>query len=309
MSELILHHYDFSNYSEKVRIALGFKSLSWVSVIVPPVLPKPNLVALTGGYRRAPVLQIGADVYCDTRLILKEIDRRHEEPSLFPQGLAGTANAVAAWAEGPLFRSVMLYAWGTNHDLMPRELSEDRARMRGLPTPTVASIERAAARSAPLVRTQLPFVEDMLSDGRPWLCGAKFTVADLAVYHAAWFLTDRSLRLAHELERFELLRSWMSRVGALGHGQRRSMTDKEALDIARSSAPLPSRASRRQPEDPEIGSIVEISAVDYAKDGIVGRLEFLDDDEVAISIEHDHVGAIVVHFPRIGFEMRMARIR
>lgn len=307
MSELILHHYDFSNYSEKVRVVLGFKSLDWASVIVPPVLPKPDLVALTGGYRRAPVLQIGADIYCDTRLILKELDRRYPEPTLFPQGQTGLANAVAAWAEGPLFRSVMLYAWGTNHDLMPKELFEDRARMRGLPTPSERSVERAAARNAALVRAQLPFVEDMLSDGRMWLCGAQFTVADLAVFHAMWFLTDRSARLAHELDRFELLRSWISRVRNLGHGRPQPMSAEEALGIAKSSRPLPSRESVRHPEDPEIGSVVEICAADYAKDSIIGRLEFLDDDEVAVSTENDRVGNVVVHFPRIGFELRTAR--
>ena len=225
MSDLILHHYDFSNYSEKVRVALGFKSLDWASVTIPPVLPKPNLALLTGGYRRAPVLQIGADIYCDTRLILQELERRHGEPTLFPRGHIGLANAVSAWAEGPLFRSVMLYAWGTNHDLMPPELFEDRARMRGLPTPSVTSVERAAARNAPLVRTQLPFIEDMLGDGRPWLCGERFTVADLAVFHAMWFLTDRSSRLAYEFDRFESLRVWMSRVRDFGHG-RHSVHDR-----------------------------------------------------------------------------------
>jgi glutathione S-transferase len=105
MSELVLHRYDFSNYSEKVRVALGYKSLEWSSVIVPPVTPKPDL---TGGYRRAPVLHIGADIYYDTRLILRELERRHPLPSLYPPGQNGLANAVAAWAEGPLFRSVML---------------------------------------------------------------------------------------------------------------------------------------------------------------------------------------------------------
>jgi len=309
MSDLILHHYDFSNYSEKVRVALGFKSLDWASVTIPPVLPKPNLALLTGGYRRAPVLQIGADIYCDTRLILQELDRRHGEPTLFPRGHIGLANAVAAWAEGPLFRSVMLYAWGTNHDLMPPELFEDRARMRGLPTPSVTSVERAAARNAPLVRTQLPFIEDMLGDGRPWLCGERFTVADLAVFHAMWFLTDRSSRLAHEFDRFESLRVWMSRVRDFGHGRPRSMTAEEALDVAKSSRPLPSRPSVRQPEDPEVGSMVEIRAADYAKDAIVGKLEFLDDDELAVSTQNDRVGSVVVHFPRIGFEMRIARER
>jgi Glutathione S-transferase, N-terminal domain len=39
-AELILHHYNFSNYSEKVRLVLGLKGLSRRSVDIPPVLPK-----------------------------------------------------------------------------------------------------------------------------------------------------------------------------------------------------------------------------------------------------------------------------
>ena len=39
-AELILHHYDFSNYSEKVHLVLGLKGLFWWSVAIPPVLPK-----------------------------------------------------------------------------------------------------------------------------------------------------------------------------------------------------------------------------------------------------------------------------
>ncbi|MGY3492508.1 glutathione S-transferase family protein [Bradyrhizobium sp. USDA 4502] len=304
MSGLILHHYDFSNYSEKVRVALGYKSLEWSSVIVPPVIPKPDLTALTGGYRRAPVLQIGADIYCDTRLILRELERRYPQPSLFPSGQTGIANAVAAWAEGPLFRSVMLYAWGTNHDLMPHELFEDRARMRGLPVPSVKSVERAAARSAPLVRTQMPFIEDLLADGRQWICGTNVTVADLAIFHAMWFLTDQSPRLSHEFDRFERLREWMLRMKGFGHGRSQTMTAGAAIEIARASSPSAPRASVLQPEDPELGSLVEIRAADYARDAIAGTLVLVDDDELAVSLRGDRAGDIVAHFPRIGFELR-----
>jgi glutathione S-transferase len=306
MPDLILHHYDFSNYSEKVRVALGYKSLEWSSVTVPPVAPKPDLTALTGGYRRAPVLQVGADIYCDTRLIIRELDRRHPRPTLFPPGETGLANAVAAWAEGPLFRSVLLYAWGTNHDLMPPELFEDRARMRGLPVPSVRSVERAAARNAPLVRAQMPLIEDMLGDGRPWICGKNVTVADLAVFHAMWFLTDRSPRLSHEFDRFELIRHWMSGMRAFGHGRSRPLAADAAIEIAQASSPATPRTSKRQPEDPDLGSLVEIRATDYANDAIAGRLALLD-DELAVSIRRDRVGDIVVHFPRIGFEMREIR--
>jgi len=70
MSDLILHHYEFSTFSHKVRTALGAKGLAWRSVDIPGMPPRPLLNPLTGGYRRAPVLQLGADIYCDTHLIL-----------------------------------------------------------------------------------------------------------------------------------------------------------------------------------------------------------------------------------------------
>lgn len=305
MVQLILHHYDFSNYSEKVRVTMGYKSLDWGSVAIPPVMPKPDLVPLTGGYRRAPVLQIGADIYCDTRLILREIEGRAPSPTLYPKGSMGMANAISAWAEGQLFRPVMLYAWGTNHDVMPQELFEDRARMRGLSKPSVAAVKRAAARNAPLVRLQLPFIEEMLVDGRRWICGNCFSVADIAVYHAMWFLTDRSRRLAHELDPFEALSVWMKRVGEFGHGRPLTMSADDALDVARSAVPAPPCPSRPQPEDPEPGSTVEIRAADYAKDPIVGTLDCIDDDKISIRTFNDRVGEIAVHFPRIGFELRL----
>ena len=69
MNELILHHYPTSPFAEKIRLVLGYKQLSWKSVIIPMMMPKPDVVSLTGGYRRTPILQIGADVYCDSALI------------------------------------------------------------------------------------------------------------------------------------------------------------------------------------------------------------------------------------------------
>ena len=62
MTELILHHYPGSPFSEKVRVVLGMKGMRWRSVMVPSLLPKPDVVALTGGYRRSPFMQIGADI-------------------------------------------------------------------------------------------------------------------------------------------------------------------------------------------------------------------------------------------------------
>src|SRR5947199_3130106 len=98
MSDIILHHYESSPYSEKIRLAFGIKGLAWSSVQIPRIMPKPDLMPLTGGYRRTPVMQIGADIYCDTRLILPEIDARHPSPSLEPD--PANDNALAWSAEG-----------------------------------------------------------------------------------------------------------------------------------------------------------------------------------------------------------------
>ena len=61
MSDLILHHYPTSPFAEKVRLILGFKGLAWKSVFIPMIMPKPDVIALTGGHRRTPLLQIGAE--------------------------------------------------------------------------------------------------------------------------------------------------------------------------------------------------------------------------------------------------------
>jgi glutathione S-transferase len=250
--ELILHHYDFSNYAEKARLALGYKGLAWRGVIIPPVAPKPDLMPLTGGYRRTPVLQIGADVYCDTRLILRELERRKLQPSLYPGGTTALADMIAYWAEHQFFRLVSLHVSGINSDLLPPGLQADRSRMRGLPLPTAATVLRAAMRNAPFVRAQLPSIEGLLS-GHPWIAGTQVTVADFAVYHPLWFMTARSQRLAHELAPYPRIADWMERMRAFGHGTSSPMTATEALNVAAAAQPATPRASNPFDEDPPLG--------------------------------------------------------
>jgi glutathione S-transferase len=304
--ELILHNYDFSNYSEKVRLALGYKNLAWRWVTVPPVAPKPDLMPLTGGYRRTPVLQIGADIYCDTRLILAELDRRHPQPPLFPERSRAIAAAIAFWAETQLFRPISLYVSGTNADVLPDNLQADRSQMRGLPVPDAATVARAARRNAPAVRVQIAMVEEMLADGRTWIIGPDVTIADFAIYHALWFITGRTDRLQHELAPYPHIARWMDRMRAFGHGQVQPMSAADALGIAREATPAPRRPSARFDEDPQLGAAVRIRADDYGRDAIEGELAFIDRDEIAIRRHDRQVGDVVIHFPRLGYDLRAA---
>src|SRR6201994_303383 len=134
--EIILHHYDTSPFSEKVRVMLGIKGLSWRSVIQPTIMPKPELIPLTGGYRRIPVLQIGADVYCDSQVILAELEAR-------PAVVKGADWAVNLWADRLFFQVTVAVVFGEIGDHVPAAFIADREKLSGRPF-DIAAMKAAA---------------------------------------------------------------------------------------------------------------------------------------------------------------------
>ena len=191
MTDLILHHFDQSPFSEKVRLVLGLKQLSWKSVKVPIRLPKPDAVALTGGYRRTPFLQIGADIYCDTALMCRVIDRLAPEPPLYPPAATGMQHVLAQWADTALFWASVPYTLqpaGFAHafgNVPPEEiqaLAADRAAM-------TAGMRRATLTDATAQLTgYLGWLESILAPGQAFLLGDRPCIADLAVAHPLWFI-------------------------------------------------------------------------------------------------------------------------
>src|SRR5437588_5600390 len=114
---LILHHYDASPFSEKIRKIFGLKGLKWRAVEQPSIMPKPDLVPLTGGYRRIPVMQIGADIYCDTQVILAELEARQARPAV----VRGADWAVNLWADRLFFQVTVAVVFGEIGDHVPAE--------------------------------------------------------------------------------------------------------------------------------------------------------------------------------------------
>lgn len=304
-SPLILHHYGFSSFSEKIRLVLGLKGLTWQGVVIPSVAPKPKLTPLTGGYRHTPVLQIGADIYCDTRLIAREIDRRFPTPPLCPPHLIGHASAIEAWAERDVFWPLARYVSGLNAAHTP-DMNADRAALRGKQPPSVERLRRVAHESFNLVETQIPRIEAMLSDGRPHILGDVPTLADFAVYHGLWFLSAMPIDCSGFLHSFPHILAWMPRIQAIGHGTSSDLTADDALEIARTATPEPVRRSSPAAFDLAVGTEASIRPDDYTTASVTGTLVFSDADEIAIRRQDAIVGDVVVHFPRIGYTYRAA---
>lgn len=307
MSDLILHHYDFSNFAEKARLMLGFKGLAWRGVEIPPIAPKPNLTPMTGGYRRTPVLQDGADLWCDTRLIARELERRVPMPSLFPTDSRGAAEPLAWWAEHQLMRPMALYVSGINADHMPAGLHEDRARLHGLPEPSIEAVRSAATRNLHLVRPQLRWLADMLRDGRPYLLGEQPCIADFACYHVVWFLRGRKVDCSTELAPYPKLLAWRDRMAAIGHGRRTDAEPTEGLATARAARPAPPLPSDPQEGDPKPGERARVRAADNGRDWVEGEVLFIDAHEISLLRSDRQVGEVAVHFPRLGYDWRRQR--
>ena len=129
MTDIILHNYPQSPVAEKVRVALGIKKLPWYSVEIPRLAPKPKLTKLTGGYRRTPVMQIGADIYCDTQCILKELERRFPSPTFFPTKDRGLIWSLSRWTDGALFDLAVKIILGSAGENLPEDFAKDRGRL------------------------------------------------------------------------------------------------------------------------------------------------------------------------------------
>ena len=305
MSDLILHHYAGSPFSEKVRLVLGFKRVTWKSVTVPMMLPKPDVIALTGGYRRAPFLQIGADIWCDTALMCRVIDQLAPQPPLYPDAAGGVQNVIAQWADTTLFWTAIPYTMqpaGLQHIFAgaPPEVVKafiaDRAAMTaGMKRPGTADAKAHLA-------SYFGWLERELGDGRPFLCGSAACIADFAVAQSPWYIR-RVPSVATVLAPFPRLLAWFERVREFGHGSYETMTGGDAIGVARAATPA-GPLSFDDSQGFARGDEVTVTPTDYAQDPVAGRLVGLAHDEVAIERDDERAGRVVVHFPRIGYRLK-----
>jgi glutathione S-transferase len=293
--DLILHHYWISPYAEKVRCILGFKGLPWKSVLIPIVMPKPDLLALTGGYRKTPVLQIGADVFCDTDLIARVLDAVQPDPPLFPDGTEGLCYALGAWQQQLFALAVEML--GLSGAPLPDNFVEDRQKMFDSGLDVGRMIQELPAKRDQL-RAKLDIIERQLGDGRRFVLGERPSLADFSLYHPIFAL--RSLPATTVvLEPFSGVRAWADRIAGFGHGVYEEMSSAAAVELAR--AATPQTASSSDPGDPNSrrpGERVSVVHADFGRDPVVGEIVASSVHEIAIRRRDERAGEVIVHLPR-----------
>jgi glutathione S-transferase len=298
--EIILHHYDTSPFSEKVRVMLGLKGLAWRSVIQPVIMPKPDLIPLTGGYRRIPVMQIGADVYCDSQVILAELEARAPKPAV----IRGGDWAVNLWADRLFFQATVAVVFGEIGEHVPKSFLEDREKLSGRPF-DLQAMKAAAGPMKTQWRAQAAWIEQGLG-GENFLGGATPSLADIAAYMNIWWLGAAASGIAATLLKgLPKTLAWRDRMAALGHGDRKEMAPSEALKVAMSNSP-----GATPPSDPDEAfkprDAVVVRADDYGRDAVEGSLVSLTSDRIVVARECGELNLIQVHFPRVGYVLTAA---
>jgi glutathione S-transferase len=307
MQQPILHHYPMSPFAEKVRLILGFKGLKWYSVMIPNIMPKPDLTALTGGYRKTPVLQIGADIYCDTALIADVIEARAPRPTLYPSGIASASRILAQWADSTLFWTAIPFTMqpagiaklfeGVAPEAI-KAFGDDRNVFRAN-MPRMRAADANAAFALYLER-----LEETLGK-QSFFFGSAPSIADFSIYHCLWFVT-RGGPVAKILESFPALQDWRARLAAFGHGTHEKIDSGAAIAIAHDTAAEKSLGNL-DTHGLALGDRVIVAATDTGVEPIEGTLYGATKTQISIAREDPRAGFVVVHFPRLGFELRRAK--
>jgi len=303
VAELILHHYPESLFSEKARAMLNARGLAWRSVIIPMIMPRPDTIPLTGGYRRTPVLQVGADVFCDTAIIAAYLDDKGAGTTFYPAASRLAAQTLARWVDTELFWAAVTLRFQPQN---AGSFFADTKAAAAFAADRADFSQGATIRQTPLgeamprYQTFMDELDAQLSDGRAWLFGSEWTIADFSVYHVVWFVHAAGA-MAPDLARRPAAKAWFERMRKFGETPGEPMTGQQALDVAAASTPAPVAHAASDLPDIPVGALVDVGPTDYGVMPSRGELVHCDTARIVISRDHDRTGRVNVHFPRHGF--------
>jgi glutathione S-transferase len=201
---VILFTYDISVFGRKMDWYFALSKLPYFHCIVLNRLPRPVLEKLNIQYRRIPILAIGRDIYCDTRLIIDKLEQ------LFPENAIGSKSPFEKGLEhvfenwlvdgGPFARTAGIIPPKAVRALDPAWI-QDRINMSGRKF-DAETLALGRPESLSHVRMYFNQMEnELLADGREYLLGGKEpTLTDIhGIWTFDWALQGK-MHMADELE-------------------------------------------------------------------------------------------------------------
>ncbi len=304
----ILHRSLQSPYAQKVMAMMGYLDQNYQSVLAPKGMPRPIQSALVGPYaRRIPVLQIGADLYCDSELINHILASRAGRSELHAYANPDRAREWIARieTEGAFAMLGAFGPWelicGYFRNMPPQHAFKfvaDRAKLaRKLEVPG-KGLTRAEKDN--LARIWLGALDAQLSKHAFLLSDVAPTSVDFTAYTMIWY--HQSINgLARAQKRPHLL-DWFERMQAFGIGSMTEVSGAKALDIATRATPAPIPEQMLQSE--RIGQVIHFQNGGFQptmNQPVEGTLVGEDDRSLILYRQSADLGALHVHFPKLWY--------
>lgn len=305
MSDLILHHYWPSPFAHKIRLALGLADISWKSVEIPRVPPKPLLMPLTAGYRRTPVLQNGADIYCDTQIIVRAISEFSVASALLPKRQRGQILAFTDWLDGTVFNLAARVIITSALDTAPPEFIQDRGGLYFGPNWTPEGLKAQLPGVIRQLAAHLDSINQGLSDTGGYLTESP-SYADVTIAYVAWFIRGRWDVGPEFLSQFPSVERIERDVHKQSTDRHEELPAESALMTALQAESIAPRGVEAQiGSGLSEGMRVSIRPQAETTDPpIIGCLRYLDRARVSIDHQDPQVGNVVVHFPVAGYQIQ-----
>lgn len=301
----IIHHYPQSPASEKVRAFLGLKGIEWKSVIIPRIPPKPKLTALTGGFRLTPVMQIGADIYCDTTCIISELESRYPDPEMIPPGMPSAEWHMGGADDVELFKTAIAIVFSDGLDHMPRGFAQDRIGLYFDGADKNSYFTDNLSNNLDIIRAYFDKIDTAVASNQ-YVRGDAPSVSDAVGYYIAWFLRGRYSGGPDLIATFPLLESWEARIRNIGHGKEVHYSDDAALEDGKSNSPVVGLGvTASDTFGLELGQNISVRPADDENVSI-GSLITLTDERVSIKRTDNVLGDLAIHFPRSGYVIEKA---
>lgn len=303
MSDWILHHYWPSPFAHKIRLALRLANISWASVEIPRVPPKPDLMPLTGGYRRTPVMQLGADVFCDTQNIARALGESGHQGALFADGDMERILSYTAWLDTVVFDLAVRVVLTNALDSAPPEFIKDRGSLYFEPDWSAERLTRELPSVMRQLHAHCAQIDATLAN-RSGVFSDQLSYADVGVAFLAWFLRGRWDLGVEFLAQFPHIERIESALHAL-QDQYVEMSASEALkEAARCQPEWVGAWNPSCVETLSLGDVVCVKPKGQSADPWVsGRLLALTDARVSIECTHPEIGDVAVHFPVAGYQL------
>lgn len=263
------------------------------------VLPRPILEKLDITYRRIPLLAFGKDVYCDTSLIIDELQARYGKLASTPADKAYEVFGIQIFSSA---LSVVPTA-----ALTPEFIKDRITIFPGLNDPEFAS-KRPSGLAEMKAKFRIIEHDFLAKSPGPFIAGTSFGLADL---HAGWAVgwSLNTIGLGQEpgfsAADFPRIYKWVSAWPTP------SYTDlaQDAVWDAVQRADYTAKDIGVDEHDPlgiQLGTSVSVENSDTQPGAHpqTGKLVGLDARECVVELKN----GVRVHFPRIGYVVKEAKV-